>query len=65
MKLLILLAFIGLANLGLTLSGDALLVWQGSINAQWKRDCHYYFPFRLFEVKLPLRQSCPTFLTPI
>ena len=64
MKLLILLATIGLANAGLILTGDAFLIWRGSANDQWKRDCHYYFPFRVFAVKLPLTQSCPIWLIP-
>ena len=64
MKILILLASIGLANVGLSLTGDGFLIWQGSTNDQWRRDCHYYFPFRMFAVKLPLSQSCPKWLAP-
>lgn len=64
MKLLVLVAFIVLANAGLLVWGQAPRVWATATADQWNRRCVYYFPVRTFDAILPLSQSCPFWATP-
>ena len=63
MKMLILLTAIGVANLALIVTGEAILIWRGATSDLWKRECRYYYPVRLYSVQLPLSQGCPRWRT--
>jgi len=62
-KMLILCASVGLANLAMIARGDAFLIWQGATDDLWKRKCHYYYPVRLYSTELPLSHTCPMWAT--
>jgi hypothetical protein len=59
MKYVTALALIFGANVALLGWGQALLAWSTSTPDGWSRSCRYYYPVRVFEVTLPLSQSCP------
>jgi len=51
-------------NFGLLLWNAAPLVSSGQTADRWNLSCKYYFPIRIIERKLPLSQSCPSWLKP-